>query len=110
LWDNDPRLAAPLLAALAAEPDLQPSDEKVGDNEPYDGALPGDSIDTHATRNGLANVLIEVRQDLMATDRDAAAWGRRLARLLAPILGRPDIHRIEIHPARAGTGRRLAAL
>ena len=110
LWDNDPRLAVPLLAALAAEPDLQPSDEKVGDNEPYDGALPGDTIDTHATRNGLANVLIEVRQDLMATDCDAEAWGCRLARLLAPILGRPDIHRIEMHPARAGAGRRLAAL
>ena len=108
LWDNDPRLALPLLRALAAEPDLQPWAEKVGDNEPYDGALPGDTIDTHATRNGLANVLIEVRQDLMADEATAEAWGSRLARLLAPILRDPDIHRIEFHPARTGARRRLA--
>lgn len=110
LWDNDPRLAAPLFAALKAEPDLQPWTERVGDNEPYDGALPGDTIDTHATRNGYANVLVEVRQDLMATDETATAWGRRLAGLLAPILGRPDMHEIVIMPPRQGRGRRLAAL
>ncbi len=110
LWDDDPRLAAPLFEALKAEADLQPWSETVGDNEPYDGALPGDTIDTHATRNGYANVLIEVRQDLMATDGAAADWGRRLARLLAPILRRPDMHEIVIHPPRTGPGRRLAAL
>lgn len=110
LWDNDPRLAAPLFEALKGEPDLQPWEDRVGDNEPYDGALPGDTIDTHATRNGYANVLIEVRQDLMATDEDAAAWGHRLARLLAPILRRPDMHEIEVFPPRTGPGRRLAAL
>ncbi len=110
LWDNDPRLAGPLLAALAGEADLQPAAEKVGDNEPYDGALPGDTMDSHATRHGLANVLIEVRQDLMASARDARAWGLRLARLIGPVLERPDVHAIEIHPARTGAGRRLDAL
>ena len=109
LWDNDPRLSQPLLHALAAEPDLQPWHEKVGDNEPYDGALAGDTMDSHATRRGLSNVLIEVRQDLMATEREARAWGERLARLLGPILLRPEIHRIEFHPARTGASRRLAA-
>ena len=109
LWDNDSRLAAPLFAALSAEPDLQPASVLVGDNEPYDGALPGDTIDTHATRNGYANVLIEVRQDLIATDAGAEAWGARLARLLAPILARPDIHEVMIHPPRTGPGRRLPA-
>lgn len=110
LWDDDPRLAAPLFAALSAEPDLQPSAERVGDNEPYDGALPGDTIDTHATRNGYPNVLIEVRQDLMATDAAAEAWGLRLARVLAPILRRADMHEIRLFPPRTGPGRRLAAL
>ncbi len=107
LWDNDPRLAEPLFRALAAEPDLQPWPEKVGDNEPYDGALPGDTMDTHATRRGLSNVLVEVRQDLMSTEADARAWGERLARLLGPILLLPDTHRIERHPPRKGAGRRL---
>ena len=102
LWDNDPRLALPLLHALGCEPDLQPSDRLVGDNEPYDGALPGDTMDTHATRRGLANVLIEVRQDLISDEATASAWGVRLARLLAPILQRPGLHRVHHHPSRAG--------
>jgi predicted N-formylglutamate amidohydrolase len=92
LWDMDPRLPTPLLEALAAEPDLAPAQECVGDNEPYDGALAGDTIDAIATARGLANALIEVRQDLIATESGAHAWAERLARLLAPILARPALH------------------
>jgi predicted N-formylglutamate amidohydrolase len=91
LWDLDPRLPAPLLAALAAEEDLAPVE--VGDNEPYDGALAGDTIDDIATARGLTNALIEVRQDLIATEEGANAWADRLARVLEPILLRPEIHR-----------------
>ena len=36
----------------------------IGDNEPYDGALAGDTIDEVATARGLPNALIEVRQTL----------------------------------------------
>jgi predicted N-formylglutamate amidohydrolase len=92
LWDVDPRLPAPLLRALASESDLTPAYEKVGDNEPYDGALEGDTIDDVATARGLANALIEVRQDLIATEPDAQAWAERLARLLRPILASPALH------------------
>ena len=59
-------------------------------------------MDTHATRRGLANVLIEVRQDLIADEASASAWGVRLARLLAPVLARPDLHEIRSIPSRAG--------
>lgn len=111
LWDDDPRLAHPLARALAGEPDLQPASDRIGDNEPYDGALPGDTMDTHATRRGLANVLVEIRQDLIGDDAGASAWGVRLARLLAPILESPDLHRIVPRPSRAGRkARRLAEL
>jgi predicted N-formylglutamate amidohydrolase len=48
--------------------------------------LKGDTIDAVAKPRGLANVLIEVRQDLIATEAAAQAWGDRLARLLAPLL------------------------
>ena len=102
LWDNDPRLARPLVEALAAEVDLQPAETLIGDNEPYDGALPGDTMDTHATRRGLANLLIEVRQDLIGDEAAASAWGVRLARLLAPILENPALHEIRHYPSRAG--------
>jgi predicted N-formylglutamate amidohydrolase len=91
LWDLDPRLPAPLLEALARDEGLGHAD--VGDNEPYDGALAGDTIDDIATARGLANALIEVRQDLIATEEGANAWADRLARVLEPILLRPEIHR-----------------
>src|SRR6202042_2455265 len=53
LWDRDGRIPKPLIEALIAEPDL--SADEVGDNEPYDGALTGDTIDAIATSRGLAN-------------------------------------------------------
>lgn len=84
LWDLDGRIAWPLMGALAAEPDLGP--DAVGDNEPYDGALAGDTIDAFATARGLSNALIEIRQDLVAEAGGARDWGDRLARILQPIL------------------------
>lgn len=102
LWDADARLAAPLHAALATEPDLQPPEDRIGDNEPYDGALPGDTMETHATRRGLPHVLIELRQDLIATPAQGTAWGERLARLLRPILAHPSLGAVDRRPSRAG--------
>ena len=84
LWDRDERIPKPLIEALLAEPDLSADD--IGDNEPYDGALAGDTIDAIATSRGLANALIEIRQDLIAERMDALAWAVRIARLLRPIL------------------------
>ncbi|THD42261.1 MAG: N-formylglutamate amidohydrolase [Bradyrhizobium sp.] len=84
LWDADPRLPQALIHALAAEPDIGPA--AVGDNEPYDGALPGDTINAIATARGLSSALIEIRQDLIAERAAAEAWGDRLARVLTPIL------------------------
>ena len=77
LSDHDRRLVAPLLERLRGEVDLV-----VGDNEPYSGRLPGDSIDRHALRHGRPNALIEVRHDLIETEEGQRAWGRRLARHL----------------------------
>jgi predicted N-formylglutamate amidohydrolase len=84
LWDRDDRIAKPLIEALLAERDLSAGD--VGDNEPYDGGLPGDTIDAIATSRGLANALIEIRQDLVGEPKGALAWAERIARLLKPIL------------------------
>ena len=77
LSDQDRRLVAPLLDHLRGDPDLV-----VGDNEPYSGRLPGDSIDRHALRHGRPNALIEVRHDLIETAEHQRAWGLRLARHL----------------------------
>jgi predicted N-formylglutamate amidohydrolase len=86
LWDADDRFAKPLLEGLEAEGGLV-----VGDNEPYDGALAGDTVDRHATIRGLANALIEIRQDLIASDEGAEEWAERFARLLKPLAGRPEL-------------------
>lgn len=58
----------------------------IGDNEPYAGHQPGDSIDRHALRHNRPHVLIEVRQDLIATVREQRVWGHRLAPLLVAAL------------------------
>jgi predicted N-formylglutamate amidohydrolase len=77
----DRRLSDPLIAALQAEPDLV-----VGRNEPYPGHLPGDAIDRHALHHGRINTLIELRNDLIATEATQKAWGERLAPLLQAAL------------------------
>lgn len=95
LWDTDARLAAPLMAAL------KDAGFAVGDNEPYDGALYGDTLYDQVTQRGLAGVLIETRQDLVDEQSKAVALADRLADLLKPILARPEIHRIEKLSSRA---------
>jgi predicted N-formylglutamate amidohydrolase len=84
LWDRkDPRLAQPLLDALRAEGDIV-----VGDNEPYSGELEGDCMAQHALAHGLAHVLIEIRQDLIADGAGAAKWAARLTPILRTALAR----------------------
>jgi predicted N-formylglutamate amidohydrolase len=95
LWDVDQRLARPLIDGLGAERDLV-----VGDNEPYDGALQGDTMYDLGTMRGLPHVLVEIRQDLIADDGGQAEWARRLAEQLKPILAEPSLHRIEMHATR----------
>ncbi|WP_342361003.1 N-formylglutamate amidohydrolase [Terrarubrum flagellatum] len=101
LWDADPRLAVPCIEALRRESDLV-----VGDNEPYDGALAGDTIDRHATARGLANLLTEVRQDLIVDAVSARAWGVRLASVLKPLLAAPDVHEVKFYRSRVATRHR----
>ena len=80
LWDLDDRVARPLIDMLAEDPQLT-----VGDNEPYDGALRGDTMYKHAIVNGFAHALIEIRQDLIADERGACEWAERLAPIVDAI-------------------------
>lgn len=80
LSDRDRRLAELLLAELEGQPDLL-----IGDNEPYSGTYPeGYSCRHHGDAMGRANVLIEVRQDLV--DNPGGVGG--CAELLAPRIAR----------------------
>lgn len=74
---RDDRLSRRIIELLSADPALC-----VGDNEPYSGHLPGDSIDRHALAQGRHNTLIELRNDLIASASDQHAWAARLAPVL----------------------------
>ncbi|MBX9759119.1 MAG: N-formylglutamate amidohydrolase [Beijerinckiaceae bacterium] len=97
LWDSDPRMAQGLMGAFEAA-----LTSPVGDNEPYDGALTGDTLWELGTARGLAHVIVELRQDLIGTGEGAARWAAIVGDALAPVLGDPDIHIIAHHPSRAG--------
>jgi predicted N-formylglutamate amidohydrolase len=77
---KDSRLALDLIRALRAAGYI------TGDNEPYDGHLDGDSIDRHALQPGRPNVLIEVRNDLIADENGQTLWASRLAPILQDVL------------------------
>jgi predicted N-formylglutamate amidohydrolase len=94
LWDRDPRLALPLLAALRSVPDLE-----IGDNVPYSGQLKGDTLYRHGTQRGLAHALVEVRQDLILGHEGQAEWARRIADALRKVMRETGsaLHAIELH-------------
>jgi predicted N-formylglutamate amidohydrolase len=97
LWDSDPRAVHPLIEMLSQDPMLV-----VGDNEPYDGALRGDTLYRHAIVNGYAHVLIEIRQDLIGDDAGAHAWAQRLQPILEAINAMPDMHVVKHFGSRCG--------
>jgi len=65
----------------------------VGDNEPYTGALEGDTLWRHGTMRGLPHVLIEMRQDLVGTDARAQGFALRLKPILDAALYDMHSHR-----------------
>ncbi len=77
LYAADERLTRPLIERLGQEADIC-----TGANEPYGGHLPGDAIARHAIAYQRPNALIEVRNDLIVTEDQQTAWGRRLAPML----------------------------
>lgn len=89
LWNRDPRVAVPMMAALRQDPALC-----VGDNEPYSGRDIAFTVETHAAAAGLPHVGIELRQDLIEDGQGSAAWAERLAGILEGLLGQPDLHRV----------------
>jgi len=91
LWGEDGRIATPLIAALGAEKSLV-----VGDNEPYSGRLHyGYSMEVHAGETGLPHVLVEMREDLVATAEDQQRTASILVAALAPILADSELYRAE---------------
>src|SRR5262249_10871439 len=81
LFGEDGRLAKPLLDALYAEGDLI-----VGENQPYAGQLVGDCLWQHGAERGVANAIVEIRQDLIRDAAGQRAWSGRLCRIVERVL------------------------
>ncbi len=82
LHDSDSRLADAMLAEAHRLPH-----RRIARNDPYgpeDGVT--HSLRLHGLENGLANVMIEVRNDLLRTPQDEARMAEELLTLLRPAL------------------------
>ena len=82
---NDRRFHDALLGSFRKEPQLC-----IGDNQPYIGKLPGDTIDKHAIRKGRLNTLIEVRNDLITKNENQKTWAEIIAKKLNQAKDRLD--------------------
>ena len=74
LWDKDNRLSNIFLKSFKGY--------NVGDNKPYSGRLKNDTLYKHATLKGLPNVLIEIRQDLLASENNQKDWAKKIYKVL----------------------------
>jgi predicted N-formylglutamate amidohydrolase len=84
-WRDDDRMSAPVLEALSREPALT-----VGDNEPY-SLDPADdySLIEYGLAQGLAHLLVEIRNDGLVDGAGVARWTERLARAIEPAMANP---------------------
>lgn len=89
LWNQQPELPLPLMEAFAAE------GMTVGDNEPYTGRdYHGYTMHRHAEERGLANALVEMRQDLIDTHSGVAKMAETCRRALARALAAPSMQAV----------------
>ncbi|MCA9485035.1 MAG: N-formylglutamate amidohydrolase, partial [Nitrospina sp.] len=97
LWDYDPRFTRPLLDEFAKIEGMV-----FADNEPYDGALRGDTMFRHCSMRGLAHTLIELRQDLIGDEAGVRHWVKLLAPMLERVNGLAEVHQVRHFESRTG--------
>ncbi len=96
LWDEDPRIARPLVEALRANAGVV-----VGDNEPYSARDHFDfSQEFHASSAGLPSALIEIRSDLIRDENSVALYSELLGNALETALASFQSNSGESHDAR----------
>ena len=97
LWDNDERL--PNIFFDYFEKNHQKL--VIGNNQPYSGRLKNDSIYKHATANGLSNILIEIRQDLITNKSGQKHFAELLSEPLLLNKDNPLLFSKKIYPSLA---------
>jgi predicted N-formylglutamate amidohydrolase len=74
VWQRREPWLERLLASLAEQA------APIGDNQPYDGAAMGHTLDRLGVRDGRPHVMFEIRQDLLTTPEQQQLWADRLLR------------------------------
>lgn len=78
LYNRDSRFAAFILRLLREQDELT-----VGDNEPYNVSDDTDyTIPVHGEQRSLPHAAIEIRHDLIETEKDQRFWAQRMCRIL----------------------------
>jgi predicted N-formylglutamate amidohydrolase len=78
LYNRDSRFAAFILRLLREQDELT-----IGDNEPYTVSDDTDyTIPVHGEQRGLPHAAIEIRHDLIETEKDQLFWAQRMCRIL----------------------------
>ena len=78
LWDSDNRLPDIFFSYL----NKNYKHLNVGNNKPYTGRMKNDSLYRHGTKQGLANILIEIRQDLIIDSAKQKEFSKIIAKPL----------------------------
>ena len=78
LWDSDSRLPDIFFSYL----NKNYKDINVGNNKPYTGRMKNDSLYRHGTKQGLANILLEIRQDLIIDSGKQIEFSKLIAQPL----------------------------
>ena len=86
----DRRLSNDLLVELRKDRALC-----IGDNLPYSGDLPGDTLDQHCIPSNHLHALIELRNDLLANEMLINHWANYLASKILKVVKHSTIKRIK---------------
>ena len=78
LWDSDNRLPDIFFSYL----NKNYKHLNVGNNKPYTGRMKNDTLYRHGTKQGLANILIEIRQDLIIDSAKQKEFSKIIAKPL----------------------------
>ena len=78
MWDSDSRLPDIFFSYL----NKNYKDINVGNNKPYTGRMKNDSLYRHGTKQGLANILLEIRQDLIIDSGKQIEFSKLIAQPL----------------------------
>tara|TARA_B100001996_G_scaffold112971_1_gene85473 strand:- start:81 stop:857 length:777 start_codon:yes stop_codon:yes gene_type:complete len=74
LWDKDDRLSSIFLEYI--------KNNICGNNQPYNGRLVNDTLYRHATLRGIPHILIEIRQDLLESNKERLLWAEKIYDIL----------------------------